>query len=303
MCPMSRRPAESQGVPDAPLLLRQTAVELAQAAAALIQQALDQRWGSEAAGSALIEKAPGDWSSELDAAIEEHLRKLVAQRHPGHGFWGEEGHEQHHDLPAAATGQAGAALEPAVVWIVDPIDGSANFLRGYPQYSISIAAVQAGEPVAGCILDPVRQECFSAAQGHGAHCNGRPLSVSDTTALIRALAATVFPKPSASFMDQYLRELGTAMRACGGVRRSGSMALEMAYLAAGRLDVFWERGMGAWDAAAGVLLIREAGGQVWALDGLPWWQSQALAAAAPGVRQAWEQLLAPLGSASAGLAR
>ncbi|NBO76409.1 MAG: inositol monophosphatase [Betaproteobacteria bacterium] len=234
MCPMSRRPAESQGVPDAPFLLRQTAVELAQAAAALIQQAMDQRWGSEAAGSALIEKAPGDWSSELDAAIEEHLRQLVAQRHPGHGFWGEEGHEQRHDLPAAATGQAGAALEPAVVWIVDPIDGSANFLRGYPQYSISIAAVQAGEPV---------------------------------------------------------------------VRRSGSMALEMAYLAAGRLDVFWERGMGAWDAAAGVLLIREAGGQVWALDGLPWWQSQALAAAAPGVRQAWGQLLAPLGSASAGLAR
>lgn len=293
MSAMSPPPAEDLGPPITPLGLRRAAVQWAQEAAGLIQQALADRARPQATAKALIEKAPGDWSSELDAAIEEHLRKRVSQRYPGHGFFGEEGHEQPFD-PRAADGvqSAAAASEAATVWIVDPIDGSANFLRGYPQFSISIAAVQGGEPVAGCIMDPVRQECFSAAKGHGAQCNGQALKVSNTTDLMRALAGTVFPKPRAPFMDPYLGELALAMRSCGGVRRSGSMALEMAYLAAGRLDVFWERGMGAWDAAAGVLLIREAGGEVWALDGLPWWQSQALAAATPGLRQAWANLLA-----------
>jgi myo-inositol-1(or 4)-monophosphatase len=272
--------------------LRQAAVQWAQEAAGLIQLALADRARWQGSRKILIEKAPGDWSSELDATIEEHLRKRVLQRHSDHGFFGEEGHEQPFDPQAVVGAHSAAAQEAATVWIVDPIDGSANFLRGYPQFSVSIAAVRAGEPVAGCVLDPLRQECFSAAQGHGAQCNGQALKISDTTDLMRALAGTVFPKPRAPFMDSYLDELASAMRGCGGVRRSGSMALEMAYLAAGRLDVFWERGMGAWDAAAGVLLIREAGGEVWTLDGLPWWQSQALAAATPGLRRAWANLLA-----------
>jgi len=283
---------KAAGVPDTPAMLRQTAEELARAAAALIQQALEKRVMAGASGTYLVEKAPGDWSGELDAAIEEHLRRLVTLRHPGHGFFGEEGYEQPFNPVAVSGNNRRATEDSAIVWVVDPIDGSANFLRGYPHHSISIAAVQAGEPVAGCILDPIRHECFAAAKGGGAQCNDQAMLISRTTDLMRALAGTVFPKPSAPFMDQYLRELGLAMRTCGGVRRSGSMALEMAYLAAGRLDVFWERGMGAWDAAVDVLLIQETGGEVWTLDGLPWWQSQALAAAAPGVRQAWEGQLA-----------
>jgi myo-inositol-1(or 4)-monophosphatase len=94
-------------------------------------------------------------------------------------------------------------------------------------------------------------------------------------------------------MEAYLEEFNRAVRQCAGVRRSGSMALELAYLAAGRVDAFWERGMGAWDAAAGLLLIREAGGLVWALDGRPWWDSAALASCAPGLRDAWQMLLGP----------
>ncbi|MBM3379664.1 MAG: hypothetical protein FJY39_07970 [Betaproteobacteria bacterium] len=103
-----------------------------------------------ASGTYLVEKAPGDWSGELDAAIEEHLRRLVTLRHPGHGFFGEEGYEQPFNPVAVSGNNRRATEDSAIVWVVDPIDGSANFLRGYPHHSISIAAVQAGEPVAGC---------------------------------------------------------------------------------------------------------------------------------------------------------
>lgn len=287
---MSPRPAEpllerSSGLGSEAALLRQAARELAYEAAAMISAALGPnapRMGSaQPVAGSLIEKAPGDWSSGLDEAVEQHLKRCVAQRFPGHAFLGEECHAQAADL----------GLKSQTVWVVDPIDGSANFIRGYPQYSISIAVVRGGQPLAGCILDPLRGECFSAARGQGADCNGQPLAVASTSELIRALAATVFPKPKAAFMGQYLREFESVLRHCGGVRRSGSMALELAYLAAGRVDIFWERGMGAWDAAAGVLLIQEAGGEVWALDGRPWWESQALAAATPGLRAAWQAQL------------
>lgn len=266
MSPTSRPPADSAQDLAA---WREAAQALAQEAARMIREAIpSESW---------IEKAPGDWCSALDAAVEQHLRQRLAERFPDHGFFGEEGHAQPFAPDNAHT----------PVWVVDPIDGSANFIRGYPQYAISIAAVRGGEPVAGCILDPVRGECFSAALGQGADCNGQPLAVSRTPALLQGLAGTVFPKPGSPLMAPYLRELESALRQCGGVRRSGSMALELAYLAAGRLDVFWERGMGPWDAAAGLLLVREAGGEVWALDGLPWWRSQALAAATPTLRADW----------------
>jgi myo-inositol-1(or 4)-monophosphatase len=235
-----------------------------------------------AAGTATqttIEKAPGDWCSALDSAIENHLRERIAAQYPTHRFWGEEGHTQ-----------GMAPEEGHFTWLVDPIDGSMNFLRGYPQYAISIAVLDGSEPVAACIMDPVRHEVFSASRGQGADCNGTALHVAPTTQLSQAVAATVFPKPRADFMDTYLAELDRVLRQTAGVRRAGSMALEMAYLAAGRVDVFWERGMGAWDAAAGRLLIHEAGGVVWSLDGRPWWQSQALASATPPLREAWGAL-------------
>jgi myo-inositol-1(or 4)-monophosphatase len=177
------------------------------------------------------------------------------------------------------------------IWVVDPIDGSMNFLRGLPHYSVSVALVQAGEPLVGCVVDPVRGELFSAARGYGSHLNGEPLKVGSPQRLIDAVAATVFPKPYADFMAVYDNQLGSVLCGVAGLRRSGSMALDLAYLAAGRVDLFWERGMGAWDAAAGVLLIREAGGEVFTLDGQPWMQSSQIAAATPSLTAAWRDLL------------
>jgi myo-inositol-1(or 4)-monophosphatase len=221
-------------------------------------------------------KGPGDWFSALDASVERTIREHIAAAYPEHGFLGEEG------------GASGATDR---VWVVDPIDGSMNFLRGWPHYAVSLALVEDGEPVVACVLDPVRGELFSAARGLGAHCNGVALTVTSPSNLMQAVAATVFPKPRADFMPPYVAQLTRVLDATAGVRRSGSMALDLAYLAAGRVDVFWERGMGAWDAAAGVLLIREAGGEVFTLDGLPWMQSTHIAAATPGLSEAWRTLL------------
>lgn len=222
-------------------------------------------------------KGPGDWFSALDASVELMMRERIATAYPEHGFLGEEG------------GASGATDR---VWVVDPIDGSMNFLRGWPHYAVSLALVQDGEPVVACVLDPALGELFSAARGLGAHCNGRVLKVATPPTLMDAVAATVFPKPRAAFMPAYVAQLTRVLDALSGVRRSGSMALDLAYLAAGRVDVFWERGMGAWDAAAGVLLIREAGGKVFTLDNLPWMRSSHIAASTPGLSDAWRRLLA-----------
>ena len=254
---------------------RDFALELGLQAAARLRQGQTQ-------ALQIVEKTQGDWCSALDSEVEDLLRRRIAERYPQHLFWGEESHS---GTPDAEQ------LQDRPVWVVDPIDGSMNFLRGYPQYAISIALLHGGQPVVACIVDPVRQEAFTAARGLGATCNGHPLRVAPTAKLEQCVASTVFPKPRASFMDDYLRELSAVMKNVSGVRRAGSMALELAYLAAGRIDVFWARGMGAWDAAAGLLLIEEAGGQLWPLDGQPWYASGALAASTPALRTDWQALL------------
>lgn len=251
--------------------LRKFAEALALEAAERIRQA--------GRGAVVQEKAAGDWFSVLDADIELFIRQRIALACPDHGFLGEEG------------GAVGAGGANDLIWVVDPIDGSMNFLRDFPHYAVSLALVQAGEPLVGCVVDPVRRELFSAARGLGAHCNGQALRVGSPQRLLDAVAATVFPKPHAAFLPHYLQQLGAVLGEVAGARRSGSMALDLAYLAAGRVDLFWERGMGPWDAAAGVLLIREAGGEVFTLDALPWMQSAQIAAATPGLSAAWRALL------------
>lgn len=246
------------------------AVDLAQEAMGLIRE------GGSAPREAL-HKSPGDFASALDAHIELVLKNRIAAQYPDHGFLGEE--------------SGGKSLGTQPTWIVDPIDGSVNFVRGYPQYSVSIALVQDGEPVAACVADPCRGEVFSAAVGEGAFLNEQRIHVADTENMAHAIAATVFPKPNAGFMDSYMAQFDRAIRQVAGVRRAGSMALELAYLAAGRVDLFWERGMGAWDAAAGVLLIREAGGEVFTLDDKPWIESAEICAALPRFSHAWHSLL------------
>ena len=227
-------------------------------------------------------KSAGDWCSALDRSIEEHLKARIAERYPDHGFLGEE--------------SAKAQVSDGLIWVIDPIDGSMNFLRGYPQYSVSIALLSDGEPIAACIVDPCRQEVFSAALHQGATLNGKPLQVAGTEHLQLAVAATVFPKPRAASLPEYLIQFDRAVSTVAGVRRSGSMALELAYLAAGRVDVFWSHDMGSWDAAAGVLLIREAGGEVFTLDNVIWHESRRIAAATPQLASKWLQLLLSEGS-------
>jgi len=209
------------------------------------------------------QKAPGDWVTRFDREVEEHLRKALQHALPQGRFVGEEG---------------GGELTDEATWLVDPIDGTANFARGYPQYAVSIALCVGREPVLGVIVDPSRDEVFTAADGLGARLNGQAIACADARPPGQCLVATVFPKPGAPFMDDYLAEFGRVLKSFGQVRRSGAMALELAYVAAGRADAFWERGMGAWDAAAGAVLLREAGAVLQPLDGLPLLESRMLVA-------------------------
>lgn len=222
------------------------------------------------------QKAPGDWVTRFDREVEEGLRSALLEALPQSGFVGEE---------------SGGELTGHPTWLVDPIDGTANFARGYPQYAVSIALCVDRQPVLGVTVDPSRHETFSAATGLGAHMNGERLVCSAARSERECLVSTVFPKPGALFMDEYLREFGAVLKTFGQVRRSGSMALELAYVAAGRADAFWERGMGAWDAAAGLVLLREAGATMRAMDGLPLLQSRMLVAGSPAGAALLEKIL------------
>lgn len=222
------------------------------------------------------EKSAGDVATDIDLCAEHALRETLSHMLPGSHFMGEE---------------TGGALNDEPTWIVDPIDGTANFARGYPQWSMSVALAVEGEPVLGVIADPNREEIFYATSrqhgGQGAWLQSRdgvrPISCANVSEPLKATVCTVFPKPLSPLMKPYLQEFERVIRRFGQVRRSGSMALELAYVAAGRADAFWERGMQAWDAAAGMVLLREAGAEIVALDGQPVLKSQMLAAGSPAM--------------------
>lgn len=224
------------------------------------------------AASEVRHKAAGDVATEIDLWAERALRERLLPLWPGSQFMGEE---------------TGGSLGLAPTWIVDPIDGTANFVRGYPQWSVSVALALEAGPVLGVIADPNRRECFYATKGRGAWCKSprgvHAMRCSTVSEPLKATVATVFPKPHSPLMDAYVPEFEAVIRRFGQVRRSGSMALELAYVAAGRADAFWERGMQAWDAAAGMVLLAEAGAQTIALDRLPTLQSQFLACGSPAM--------------------
>ncbi len=225
-------------------------------------------------------KNVGDVTTEIDLWAEQALRDKLTTLLPGSQFLGEE---------------TGGSLSDLPTWIVDPIDGTANFARGYPQWSVSVALAVQAEPMLGVIVDPNRGEIFSACQGHGAWLQSlhglQRLTSASVSEPLKATVSTVFPKPLSPLMQPYLAEFASVIRGVGQVRRSGSMALELAYVAAGRADAFWERGMQAWDAAAGLVLLREAGAQVVAMDGLPVLASQFLAAGSPAMLPSLVELL------------
>ena len=177
-------------------------------------------------------------------------------------------------------------------WIVDPIDGTANFGHGYPYYAISIALVHGPELTHAVVLDPVRDELFSAIKGQGALLNGVALRVSACTTLEHALVGTVFPTRKSAKLAAYLPVFGALAGRCGGIRRAGGCALDLAYVAAGRLDGFWVMSLKPWDVAAGALLVREAGGRVGDFaGGADFLGGDEVIAAAPGVFNALREAI------------
>ncbi len=197
-------------------------------------------------------KGRNDYVTEADllaeAAIVEHIHK----HYPDHAILAEEG---------------GAQGDSDHVWIIDPLDGTMNFMHGFPTFAVSIAVQIRGRLEHAAVFDPLREELFSASQGQGAQLNGRKIRVSKARRLSDALIGTGFPYRDGSDSKQYLRQLGKILTASAGVRRPGAAALDLAYVAAGRLDGFWEHNLKSWDIAAGALLIREAGGIISGIDG------------------------------------
>jgi len=226
----------------------------------------------------ITHKRPRDVVDEIGREAEDLIRDVVLKRFPYHGFRGD-----HSD---------GHAHDSRPLWVADPLDGSANYLRGYPQYAVSLALVLQGEPHLGVVYDPCRNEFFGAIRGRGAVLNGTVIRCGPPRATGEALAATVFPQPTSPRLPVYMGELGRVLRAFSGVRRSGSMALEMAYLAAGRIDAFWVHDLRAWTVAAAALLLRESGALLESRDGEPVLLSRSLVACTPGLRQSFNDLLA-----------
>jgi myo-inositol-1(or 4)-monophosphatase len=199
------------------------------------------------------QKGRNDYVSEADRAAEREVIETIHKHYPDHAILAEE---------------SGASGESDTVWIIDPLDGTTNFLHGFPVFAVSIGVQVNGRMEHGVVYDPVRQELFTASRGAGAQLDGRRIRVSGQSNLQRALIGTGFPfRRADAEMEPYLKMLGKIIRNTSGVRRPGAAALDLCYVAAGRLDGFWEAGLSAWDLAAGGLMIREAGGIVSGLDG------------------------------------
>lgn len=216
-------------------------------------------------------KGAGDFVSKADIAAEKIIRDELTGERPNYGWVGEES--------APVEGK-----DPTRRWIVDPLDGTTNFLHGLPHWAISIALEQKGEIVSAVIYDPAKDEMFYAEKGQGAWLNdSQRLRVSARKTMIEAIFATGLPFGGRSDLPETLKDLGRLLPATAGVRRWGAAALDLAYVAAGRYDGFWERRLHAWDMAAGLLIVKEAGGLVEAIrpDADPLSQGEVIAANEP----------------------
>jgi len=215
-------------------------------------------------------KRAKDFVTQVDQAAEQAIIDIVRKAYPEHGFLAEEsGASQQHS---------------EYVWIIDPLDGTTNFIHGFPQYCVSIGIQQRGALAHAVVYDPARNELFTASKGRGAFLNDRRIRVSTLARFGDALVGTGFPFKELGRLELYTRQLQTMMQTCAGVRRAGAAALDLAYVACGRLDAFWELGLSPWDMAAGALLILEAGGLVGDLKGdQGFLESGDIAAATPKV--------------------
>lgn len=193
----------------------------------------------------ISKKSKSDFVTEVDRMAEQEIIKIIKSAYPEHSILAEE---------------SGKTEGNHYTWVIDPLDGTTNFIHGYPQYAVSIALKNKNKTEVGVIYDPLRDELFTAEKGGGATLNNRRIRVSKQTVLNEALLGTGFPFKYPQHLEAYLKMFGDLTLETAGIRRAGSAALDLAYVATGRLDGFWEIGLKEWDFAAGILLIQEAGG-------------------------------------------
>jgi len=235
--------------------LMETAADAARAGARVISKALES--GGEVS---FAEKGTNDFVTTVDRESEAAVVELIRRRHPDHGILAEESPE--------------SDIGGDVRWVIDPLDGTTNFIHGFPVFSVSVAAarskpgpVRAEDVLAGAIYDPLRDEMFLAAEGAGAELNGRKIAVSKRDRLESSLLLTGFPFRAQQLLDTYLSIFADLHKTSHGIRRAGSAALDLAYVACGRAEAFFEFSLSPWDMAAGAVIVREAGGIVRDFEG------------------------------------
>ncbi len=225
------------------------AVRAARKAGSLIARSFDERGDLK-----VEEKQDRDFVTEVDLKAEQVILNEIRRHYPEHGIVAEES----------------KAINPhaSIQWYIDPLDGTTNFIHGYPHFAVSISAWKDGKPFLAVVHDPMKDETFEAKRGNGAFLNRRRLRVSEAREVGHAIFASGMPPyRRKTLMDSFQKRMDVCMRAAEGYRRGGSAALDLAYVAAGRLDAYWEGGLCSWDIAAGILLVQEAGGIVTDLDG------------------------------------
>ena len=228
------------------------------------------------------EKGPADFVTEADLASQKTIEKVIHERFPDHGFVGEE--------------NSAAPLADRCNWIVDPLDGTLNFVHGLPQYAVSVGVEFQGRLLAGAVYDPVLDECFTSGSAAGAWLNGKPISTSDASCVRDSLVAISFP-PRVQSDTPEVADFVRVIEDCQAIRRMGSAALNLCYVACGRLDAYWAHTIYPWDVAAGVLLVREAGGIVTAPGGKPFdiWRPAFVASATEPLQDELKRYVRPLG--------
>ncbi len=227
-------------------------------AAEIVLRAGDMQLAHFGVGVAVTKKGPIDLVTEVDIEIERMFRRLIGERFPTHAILAEE--LPNHPIRDSAAGYR---------WVFDPIDGTVNYVHGLPFFCASLALEIDGVPSVGAVYDPLRQELYAAERGMGARLNGAPLHVSTADELTSALLCTGFPYDVREHVGETMELFGAFVGQARAVRRLGSAALDLCYVAAGRLDGFWERGLHPWDTAAGALIVAEAGGRISGTRGEP----------------------------------
>lgn len=228
------------------------AIKAARAAGAIINRA-----ALDVEAVRVSQKQVNDFVTEVDHASEETIIETLLTAYPGHAIWGEE------------TGRTRGAKDSDHVWIIDPLDGTTNFIHGFPVYCVSIALAVKGKVEQAVVYDPTRNDLFTATKGRGAYLNERRIRVSKRTMLSQCLISTGFPFRKGDNFQAYLSMMSEVMQRTAGLRRPGAAALDLAYVAAGFTDGFFETGLSPWDVAAGSLLVTEAGGLVGNFTGEP----------------------------------